>query len=383
MISLRSLFHRQAEPLMGLDISSSSIKLVEMGFMDKRMPPQGLLNNDHVADPSHWVLERCAMETLDRPWVVDGHIEQLEPLAEALGRLLQRCGTTTKRVAMALPPSSVITKKINLPAGLNEAEMEAMVQVEANQYIPFPLEEVSLDFCVVGPSAASAADVEVLIAAARREKVQDLQALAESVGLDPVTVDVESYAARRAAWAAIQSVPFNGDPPMVALLELGATTSSLQVLRQGEVVFERDQAFGGAALTQAIAQQYGFSSEDAEARKRKGDLPDSYATEVLPAFLDSLAQDVARALKYFFTSTPYHRVDQILLAGGCATLSGLPQAVSHWVQTPAAVLNPFAGMALGAGLSTAVGTSMGSNPLHQRQAPSFLTACGLAMRRAA
>lgn len=189
MISLRSLFHRQAEPLMGLDISSSSIKLVELGLMDKRMPPQRLLNNDHVADPSHWVLERCAMETLDRPWVVDGHIEQLEPLAEALGRLLQRCGTTTKRVAMALPPSSVITKKINLPAGLNDAEMEAMVQVEANQYIPFPLEEVSLDFCVVGPSAASAADVEVLIAAARREKVQDLQALAESVGLDPVTVE--------------------------------------------------------------------------------------------------------------------------------------------------------------------------------------------------
>jgi type IV pilus assembly protein PilM len=258
-----------------------------------------------------------------------------------------------------------------------------MVQVEANQYIPFPLEEVSLDFCVVGPSAASAADVEVLIAAARREKVQDLQALAESVGLDPVTVDVESYAARRAAWAAIQSVPFNGDPPMVALLELGSTTSSLQVLRQGEVVFERDQAFGGAALTQAIAQQYGFSPEDAEARKRKGDLPDTYATEVLPAFLDSLAQDVARALKYFFTSTPYHRVDQILLAGGCATLPGLPQALSHWVQTPAAVLNPFAGMASGAGLSTSMGTALGSNPLHQRQAPSFLTACGLAMRRAA
>jgi len=382
LISLRSLFNRQAEPLLGLDISSSSIKLVELGLMGKRMPPRRFLHNDHVADPSHWVLERCAMETLDRPWVVDGHIEQMEPLAEALGRLLQRCGASAKRVAMALPPSSVITKKINLPAGLNDAEMEAMVQVEANQYIPFPLEEVSLDFCVVGPSAVSAADVEVLIAAARREKVQDLQALAESVGLDPVTVDVESYAARRAAWTAIQSVPFNGEPPMVALLELGANTSSLQVLRQGEVVFERDQAFGGAALTQAIAQQYGFSLEEAEARKRKGDLPDTYAAEVLPAFLDSLAQEVARALKYFFTSTPYHRVDQMLLAGGCATLPGLPQALNQWVQTPAQVLNPFAGMALGAGLSTSMGTSLGSSPLHQRQAPSFLTACGLAMRRA-
>jgi type IV pilus assembly protein PilM len=132
-----------------------------------------------------------------------------------------------------------------------------------------------------------------------------------------------------------------------------------------------------------VLAQYGFSPEDAEARKRKGDLPDTYATEVLPAFLDSLAQEVARALKYFFTSTPYHRVDQILLAGGCATLPGLPQALSQWVQTPAAVLNPFAGMALGAGLSTSMGTSLGSNPLHQRQAPSFLTACGLAMRRAA
>ena len=148
MISLGSLFSRQPAPMLGLDISSSSVKLVELS-----QNKSGAL-----------VLERCAMEPLERGWVTDGNIEKFDEVAEAVRRLVKKSGTKAKNVAMALPPSAVITKKIILPGGLSDQELESQVETEANQYIPFPLDEVSLDFCVVGPSASSSGDLDVLIA---------------------------------------------------------------------------------------------------------------------------------------------------------------------------------------------------------------------------
>src|SRR3990167_3810547 len=161
-----SLFSRQSPPLLGIDISSSSVKLVELG-RDKA---------------GNFVLERCAIVPLERGWITDGNIEKFDEVADAVRRLVKKSGTKTKNVAMALPPSAVITKKITLPGGMSDQELELQVETEANQYIPFPLDEVSLDFCIVGPSATSAGDVEVLIAASRREKVQDIQGLAEAAG---------------------------------------------------------------------------------------------------------------------------------------------------------------------------------------------------------
>ncbi len=140
--------------MLGLDVSSSSVKLVELG-----RNKAGQL-----------VLERCAIEPLERGWVSDGNIEKFDEVAEAVRRVVKKSGAKTRNVAMALPPSAVITKKIVLPGGLSDVELEMQVEAEANQYIPFPLDEVSLDFCVIGPSTASVGDVDVLIAAARREK---------------------------------------------------------------------------------------------------------------------------------------------------------------------------------------------------------------------
>ena len=177
--------------MLGLDISSSSVKLVELG-RDKA---------------GNLVLERCAIEPLERGWITDGNIEKFDEVADAVRRLVKKSGTKTKNVAMALPPSAVITKKIILPGGMTDEELEMQVESEANQYIPFPLDEVSLDFCVIGSKCYSAGDVEVLIAASRREKVQDIQGLAEAAGLKPVIVDVESYASRLAARRLIENLP--------------------------------------------------------------------------------------------------------------------------------------------------------------------------------
>jgi len=271
-----------------------------------------------------------------------------------------------------LPPSAVITKKIVLPGGLSDQELELQVETEANQYIPFPLDEVSLDFCILGPSANSTGDVEVLIAASRREKVQDIQGLAEAAGLKPVVVDVESYASRLAASRLIANMPNQGRDSVVALFEVGAMTTSMQVIRNEEVLYDRDQAFGGAQLTQMIVRQYGFSVEEAESKKRSGELPDDYGALVLQPFVDSLVQEVGRALQFFFTSTTHNKVDMVMLAGGSAALPGLTEAVTKQTNFACSVANPFQGMEMSSGIRM--------NKM-EREAPSYLTSCGLALRR--
>ncbi|MDB5914260.1 MAG: pilM, partial [Ramlibacter sp.] len=328
MISIGSLFGRQAAPLLGLDISSSSVKLVELGR----------------GKDGSFVLERCAIEPLERGWINDGNVEKFEEVAEAMRRVVKKSGTRTRNVAMALPASAVFTKKIILPFGMSDQELEIQVETEANQYIPFSLDEVSLDFCVVGPSSTSAGDVEVLIAASRKEKVQDRQGLAEAAGLKPVIIDVESYASRLAAGRLIGVLPNEGRDQMVALFEVGASTTSMQVIRNDEVLYDRDQAFGGAQLTQLIVRQYGFSPEEAESKKRSGELPEDYEAGVLKPFVDSMAQEVARALQFFFTSTPHNRVDHIMVAGGSAALPGLSEAITAQTSFACVLADPFQGM---------------------------------------
>ena len=356
MVSLRSLFNRQPAPMLGLDISSSSVKLVELGHNKA----------------GNLVLERCAIIPLERGWITDGNIEKFDEVAEAVRKLVKKSGTKTKNVAMALPPSAVITKKIVLPGGLSDQELELQVETEANQYIPFPLEEVSLDFCVVGPSSTSAGDIEVLIAASRREKVQDIQGLAEAAGLKPVIVDVESYASRLATGRLIENFPNKGVGSIVALFEVGALTTSMQVIRNDEVLYDRDQAFGGAQLTQLIVRQYGFSLEEAESKKRSGELPDDYETGVLRPFVESMVQEIGRALQFFFTSTPHNKVDYVLLAGGSSALPGLTEAVTQHTTFACSLVNPFEGMEMGEGVRS---------KKMAREAPSYLTSCGLALRR--
>jgi type IV pilus assembly protein PilM len=356
LISLGSLFKRQHPPLLGVDISSSSVMLVE-------------LSRDKAGN---LVLDRCAIEPLETGWVTDGNIEKFDEVAEVVRRLVKKSGTRTQNVAMALPPSAVISKKIILPGGLSEAELEIQVESEANKYIPFSLDEVSLDFCVLGPSATSSGDVEVLIAASRKEKVQDRQGLAEAAGLKPVVVDVESYASRLATARLIENMPNKGVDTMVALFEVGSLTTSMQVIRNNEVLYERDQAFGGAQLTQLIVRQYGFSLEEAETKKRSGELPEDYESGVLKPFVESMTQEIGRALQFFFTSTPYNRVDYVMLAGGSSSLNGLTESVTKQTSFACLLANPFEGMEIGSGVR--------ENKM-RREAACYLTACGLALRR--
>ncbi len=347
---------RKHPPVIGLDISSSSVKLVELGQASKG----GL------------VLERFASVPFEKGWISDGQIENFDAVADAVRKVLSKSGTKTKQVVMAMPQSAVITKRITLPAGLRDEEMELQVESEANQYIPFSLDEVSLDFCVIGPSPNSAADVDVLLAASRKDRVQDREGLAEAVGLKPVVLDIESHASRLAMSRIVSALPNAGVDALVALFEIGTASTSLKVLRDDELLYDRDQAFGGSQLTQLIARQYGLSFEDAERKKLAGDLPEDYESAILAPFVDSLSQEIGRALQYFFTSTPHHKVHYVMLGGGTATLPGLKDRVTEVTGFASMVVNPFEGMQLG----SAVRESR-----VRREAPAYLTACGLAMRR--
>lgn len=355
-LDLGSLLGKKNPPLIGLDISTSGVKLVELAEAGK----------------NEFRLERFASEPLPRGAVVDGNIENIEQVSEAVRRVWKKSGTRARHVAIAMPPASVITKKIILPAGLSEDELEVQVESEANQYIPFALDEVSLDFDVIGPAQNAPEDVEVLIAATRKEKVEDRVAVAEAAGLKPQVMDIESYAARAAIDRITAQLPKGGQGQIVALFQIGALVTHVSVLLDGQAIYEREQPFGGNQLTQDIVRTYGLTFEDAESKKRAGDLPDGYERELLEPFLESAAMEVTRAIQFFFTSTPYTRIDQIFLAGGCAVLPGLVELIAERTKVSTSVVSPFKGM------------QMAPNVREKQlraEAPSYLVACGLAMRR--
>ena len=350
------IFKPKTPPLFGMDISSSSVKMVELVDAGKGAPR----------------VERYAIEPLPKDAVVDGNIASLEAVAEAVQKGFKRMATRTKNVALAVPTAAVITKVIIVQAGLREEELEVQVESEANQYIPFALEEVNLDFQVMGPAPSSPDEIQVLIAASRKEKVDDRVAVAESAGLKSVVVDVESFAMQASFDLVKAQFQDAGKDQNVALVDVGANVMNVTVLRNDQTVYTREQAFGGNQLTQDIMRQYGMSQEEAEAAKRSGGLPENYEAEVLRPFLENIALEIQRAMQFFFTSTPYTSVDHILLTGGTAVIPGLEDIVSGRTQVNTIVANPFANMAVNPRI-----------PLKRlvADAPSLMVACGLALRR--
>ena len=351
-----SLFNPKARSLIGLDISSSAVKMVELASDGK----------------SGYRVERYTIEVLPREAIADGNIVNLEVAAEFVRRAWKKLATSTKQVAIALPSSHVITKKIIVAAGQREEELELQVESEANQYIPFALEEVNLDFQVVGPAPSSPDEIEVLIAASRKEKVEDRVAVIESAGLKAVVMDVDSYAVLSAYELIEKQLPDFGKGRVVALVDVGANVMNLTVLKNGQTLYVREQAFGGNQLTQDIARLFGMTFEEAETEKRRNNLPDNYETELLQPFVDSMALEVSRALQFFFTSTQFNQVDHIVLSGGCAVLPGADEVVASRTQINTIIANPFADMVLSDRVSAK--KLLGDASL-------LMAACGLALRR--
>ena len=351
----RGIFGKKNTPLIGVDISSTTIKLVEL-----------------VGTKEYPELSRYAIEPLPREAVVDGNIANLEAVGAALQRALRKLGSRTKSAAAALPTSMVITKRLILPATERADDMELAVESEASQYIPFALDEVNLDYAMIGTVADDESQVEVMIAAARREKVEDRVAALELAGLKPVVIDVEAMAVMSACGLMAEALPGKGIDQNIGVLDVGATSTRFYVFRNDQQIFTRESPFGGNQLTQEIQRAYNMTAEEAEAAKRSGNLPANYDDDVLRPYVDTLAIEAARALQFFLTSSSQGQLDYMLLAGGCATLLGLTDAVSRRTNVVVSVANPFSEMSLSPGVK--------SRQL-AADAPALLVACGLAMRR--
>lgn len=340
-------------PLVGVDISSTAVKLLQLARTGDR-----------------YRVEHYAVEPLPPNAVVEKNIVEVEAVGDAIRRALARSGSRAKHAAAAVSGSSVITKVIAMPADLDEDEMESQIELEAVNYIPYPIEEVNLDFEVLGPLPNSTEMVQVLLAASRAENVEMRASALELGGLAARVMDVEAFAIENAFGliSGGMSVPRDG---LAALVDVGATMTTLNVLRGGRSLYTREQVFGGKQLTDEVMRRYGLSYEEAGLAKRQGGLPESYEIEVLEPFKEALVQQISRLLQFFYAGSEFNRVDQVVLAGGCASIPGIAQMVEEQLGIPTIVANPLANMSLGPRVQ--------AHALAQ-DAPALMIACGLALR---
>jgi type IV pilus assembly protein PilM len=284
--------------------------------------------------------------------------------------MVKQSKTKLKHAAVAVAGSAVITKLIDLPAGLSDDAMETQISLEADQYIPFPLEEVAIDFEVQGISPRNPEQVEVLLAACRRENVEMRAGVLQLSELIPEKVDIEAYSMER-AFELISEQLEDQEGQVVAIIDIGATMTTLSVLVDGKTVYTREQLFGGKQLTEEIQRRYGLSREEAGLAKKQGGLPDDYESEVLAPFKEAVVQQVTRSLQFFFSASQYNDVDYIILAGGVASLEGLVNLIEEKLGTQTVVANPFARMSVSSRVNA---VSLAND------APSLMIVTGLAMR---
>ena len=351
-------FGTKNTPVLGLDISSTAVKLLELSRSGGR-------------SGARFRVERYAVEVLPPDAVVEKNIADVDAVGDAIKNVVRRSGSRAKQAAVAVSGSAVITKIITMPASLSDQEMENQIQLEADQYIPYPLEEVNIDFEVFGPSEKNPEMVDVLLAASRSENVENRVSALELAGLAPTVVDVEAYAMENAFSLISEQLPDFGVDQTIAIVDIGATNTALNVLHNNKIIYTREQSFGGKQLTEEIQRRYGLSQEEAGMAKRQGGLPDNYVSEVLEPFKEALAQQVSRSLQFFFSSSAHNSVDHIVLAGGCASIPAIDELVEEKIGTPTIISNPFTNMSV----SSSVKPQSLSN-----DAPSLMIACGLALR---
>jgi len=352
-MGILSFLDKKAKPVIGLDISSTSVKLLELSRSGDR-----------------YRVESYTVKALPPNAVVEKNIADPVAVAEIVRSMVKQSKTKLKHAAVAVAGSAVITKMIDMPMDLNDDAMESQIAAEADQYIPFPLEEVALDFEVQGISPRNPDQVEVLLAACRRENVEVRQQVLADSDLIAEKVDIEAYCMER-AFELIAEQLEDQEGQVVAIIDIGATMTTLSVLVDGKTVYTREQLFGGRQLTEEIQRRYGLSREEAGLAKKQGGLPDDYEMEVLTPFKDAVVQQVTRSLQFFFSASQFNDVDYIVLAGGVASLEGLVGLIEEKLGTQTVVANPFARMSVSSRVNA---VSLAND------APALMIVTGLAMR---
>ena len=349
------LFGKSSRRLLGLDITTSSVKLIELS-----------------ESGGQFRVESYAAEPTPHNAINEKAIVDAEAVGEAIRRAVKRSGAGAKEAAIAISGDAAITKVIQMPRTLNDSELEGQVELQADQYIPFPMEEVSYDFQVIGPSEKDPEMLDVLLVATRTENVEQRQAAVQAAGLVTRIVDVEAFALENACKLMTHQMPDGGIDRTIAVVDFGASSTTFSVLRNLKVIYTRDFAFGGQQLTEEIMRTYGLSMEEAGRAKKEGGLPSNYQPEVLDPFIDDMTQQVSRSLQFYLASgSGREQPDQILICGGCANISGVADVISSRVGITAEKGDPLGQMKM---------SSKAKAQAVKKDATALLTACGLALR---
>lgn len=347
-----SLFSSKKRHLIGVDICSTSVKIVNV------LRQQGTFH-----------LQSYGIEALKPDVVVDRLIVDPEAVGSAIARLANRTQVSNSDAATAVSGSAVITKIIDMGSALSDTEREAQIRLDADQYIPYPLEEVNLDFEVLGPSLVDNGMVQVLLAASRSENVEQRVDALTFGGLKTKIMDIEPHAIERSFQLMVDSL--SEMPELVALVDIGHNQTTLYIAKDGEFVYSREQLFGELQLTEAIQNRYGLTSEEAAFNKRERTLPDDYRLEILTPFMESAVQQIMRSLQFYFSSSQNNSIDHLVLSGESSSIAGFAGMVQQKLGIPVTIANPFINMTIDPYID---------NEQLAIDAPSLMAACGLALR---
>jgi type IV pilus assembly protein PilM len=347
------IFGTKTPPLIGLDIGSSSIRLIQL--------------SQHG---NSYRIDHFAIEPLPPGVIVEKSVQDIEAISEAIQAAIRNSGSNSKYCAVAVSGSAVFTKTISLPANLAETDIESQVQIEANQYIPYPLDEISLDFEVLGPSARNVDMVDILLAASKNENVESRQDALESLGLRARVVDVESFAIGN-AFELIRERDGIRSSETVGLFDIGYDLSSLLILRNGRVAYTRDHPFGGNQLIEEIMRRYDMTAEQASFFMRGEPGPENFEEEVLEPFMLNVVHQISRALQFFSSSSEFSNIRSLYLAGTMASLDGLAEVVEQELGIGTSVADPVKGLDVAPSVAVAA---------LKRNAPNLMVAMGLALR---
>lgn len=350
------MFERKKPLAVGVDIGSSSVKVLEM--TERR---------------NQYRVERFAVEPLPRNAVVENAITDIDRVAKVVRTAIRKSGSRRVYAVSAVAAAQALSKTIVVPGGLKGNALDQQVELEARHHVPSALEGTNIDYETLGPSAENPSNDEVLLAACRRDIIEERTAALVGAGLKPLIVDIVSLANEKALSLIAPSLPDHGDGEVIAILDCGATSSHLYVVHGWRLIYHRDYPLGGKMLTENIQRSFGVSYSEAENKKRLGDLPKSYEKDFLGPFIESMAHIANRAIQLFVSSTHHERVDRIIVTGGGAALPHAAERIGDKTGIPTLTANPFA--------NTGVSSKVAKERLY-RHAPVLTTACGLAMRGA-
>lgn len=350
------LFKPRTRPFLGVDISSTRIKLLELD-----------------GKPGAYRVISYASEALPSDAVADDQIVSPEAVAATMTRALERAGTRTREAAIAVSGPTVISKIIDMPADLSDEDMEQQIGFDAEQYIPHAIEEVNLDFQVLERDPSNPDVNRVLLVACRRENIETRIGALDMAGVKVKIVDIEEYALQNASTLLIEQTPALAGDASVAVFDIGAHETRLSVQHNGRHVYSRELSFGGHGLASRLIERHDLKDSDQlRARLRTGELDGAAIASDVTDFAERLAGQIERALQFYISAASRDEaIDQVVLVGGATLYPGLEAAIARHMSRPVTVGNPLAGM---------LASSRARRNHVDQEAPALMVAAGLALR---